>query len=245
MNGINFDFSGQRILVTGASSGIGLEIALQLMTSGAQVYALGRNRKVLQQLHADGAQVLAVDVADSAALEQVLSELPVLHGLVNCAGVSVLEAASAISAEGFDRVMAVNARAAALVASRVAAAMIAGGVQGSIVNVSSQASLVALDDHLAYCASKAALDAMTRVQCAEWGRHGIRVNSVNPTVTLTPMAAQAWAAPAKRDPALAAIPLGRFAESSEVAGPVLFLLSNAASMISGVSLPVDGGYTAR
>jgi NAD(P)-dependent dehydrogenase (short-subunit alcohol dehydrogenase family) len=86
---------------------------------------------------------------------------------------------------------------------------------------------------------------MTRVQCAEWGRHGIRVNSVNPTVTLTPMAAEAWAAPAKRDPALAAIPLGRFAESSEVAGPVLFLLSNAASMISGVSLPVDGGYTAR
>lgn len=245
MNGINFDFSGQRILVTGASSGIGLEIALQLMTSGAQVYALGRNRKVLHQLHADGAQVLAVDVADSAALEQVLSELPVLHGLVNCAGVSVLEAASAISAEGFDRVMAVNARAAALVASRVAAAMIAGGVQGSIVNVSSQASLVALDDHLAYCASKAALDAMTRVQCAEWGRHGIRVNSVNPTVTLTPMAAEAWAAPAKRDPALAAIPLGRFAESSEVAGPVLFLLSNAACMISGVSLPVDGGYTAR
>lgn len=245
MNGINFDFSGQRILVTGASSGIGLEIALQLMTSGAQVYALGRNRKVLKQLHADGAQVLAVDVAESAALEQVLSELPVLHGLVNCAGVSVLEAASAISAEGFDRVMAVNARAAALVASRVAAAMIAGGVQGSIVNVSSQASLVALDDHLAYCASKAALDAMTRVQCAEWGRHGIRVNSVNPTVTLTPMAAEAWAAPAKRDPALAAIPLGRFAESSEVAGPVLFLLSNAASMISGVSLPVDGGYTAR
>jgi NAD(P)-dependent dehydrogenase (short-subunit alcohol dehydrogenase family) len=104
---------------------------------------------------------------------------------------------------------------------------------------------VALDDHLSYCASKAALDAITRVQCAEWGRFRIRVNSVNPTVTLTPMAAMAWSDPAKRDPALAAIPLGRFAQPAEVALPVLFLLSDAASMISGVSLPVDGGYTSR
>lgn len=141
--------------------------------------------------------------------------------------------------------MNVNARAAAQVASRIAAAMIEAKIPGSIVNVSSQASLVALDDHLGYCASKAALDAITRVQCAEWGRFGIRVNSVNPTVTLTPMAQMAWSAPAKRDPALAAIPLGRFAETAEVALPVLFLLSDAASMISGVSLPIDGGYTSR
>lgn len=132
-----------------------------------------------------------------------------------------------------------------MVAASVAKSMIDEGVKGSIVNVSSQASLVALDDHLSYCASKGAMDAMTRVQCGEWGKHGIRVNSVNPTVTLTPMAQMAWSEPSKRDPALAAIPLGRFAETWEVAAPILFLLSDAASMISGVSLPIDGGYTSK
>lgn len=245
MSSIRFDFREQRILVTGASSGIGLEIVRQLLACGAEVFAMGRNREVLRSLQSQGCEALLVDVADSEALEQALQTLPVMHGLVNCAGISALESAHEISAEGFDRVMAVNARAAALIASRVASVMIDGRVRGSIVNLSSQASLVALEEHLAYCASKAAMDAMTRVQCAEWGRHGIRVNSVNPTVTLTPMAERAWALPEKRDPVLAAIPLGRFAEPAEVAWPVLFLLSSAASMISGVSLPIDGGYTCR
>ena len=237
-----FDFSHQRIFVTGASSGIGREIAQQLIASGAEVFALGRDAQALAAL---GCRTLCVDIADSIALDKTLQDLPPLHGLVNCAGISRLEPAAAISANAFDQVMSVNARAAAQVASRVAAKMIEANMAGSIVNVSSQASLVALDDHLSYCASKAALDAITRVQCAEWGRFRIRVNSVNPTVTLTPMAAMAWSDPAKRDPALAAIPLGRFAQPAEVALPVLFLLSDAASMISGVSLPVDGGYTSR
>ncbi|CRM74968.1 2,5-dichloro-2,5-cyclohexadiene-1,4-diol dehydrogenase [Pseudomonas sp. 37 R 15] len=241
MNAI-FDFTHHRILVTGASSGIGREIAQQLIASGAEVFALGRDARALAEL---GCHILSVDIADSAALDHALNELPALHGLVNCAGISRLEPAAAISAEAFDQVMSVNARAAAQVASRVAAKMIEENIAGSIVNVSSQASLVALDDHLSYCASKAALDAITRVQCAEWGRFGIRVNSVNPTVTLTPMATMAWSDPVKRDPALAAIPLGRFAHTVEVALPVLFLLSDAASMISGVSLPIDGGYTSR
>ena len=234
-----FDFSYQRILVTGASSGIGREIAQQLIASGAEVFALGRDTQALAAL---GCRTLCVDIADSIALDKTLQDLPPLHGLVNCAGISRLEPAAAISASAFDQVMSVNARAAAQVASRVAAKMIEANMAGSIVNVSSQASLVALDDHLSYCASKAALDAITRVQCAEWGRFRIRVN---PTVTLTPMAAMAWSDTAKRDPALAAIPLGRFAQPAEVALPVLFLLSDAASMISGVSLPVDGGYTSR
>lgn len=240
-----FDFRGQRILVTGATSGIGWEVTQQLLRAGAQVFAMGRDLSALLRLAEQGCETLRVDMADSQALSAALVDLPVLHGLVNCAGISVLEAASDVSAAALDHVMAVNVRAAALVAAAVARKMIAQGVAGSIVNVSSQASLVALDDHLSYCASKGAVDAMTRVQCGEWGKHGIRVNAVNPTVTLTPMGAMAWSAPGKRDPALAAIPLGRFAETAEVAAPILFLLSGAASMISGVCLPIDGGYTAR
>lgn len=245
MNTARFDFSGQRVLVTGASSGIGREVAQQLLSAGADVYAMGRDAAALDTLAGQGCKVLRVDMADQVHLASILAQLPVMHGLVNCAGISILEAATEVSASAFDQVMTVNVRAAAMVAASVAKAMIGEGVKGSIVNVSSQASLVALDDHLSYCASKGAMDAMTRVQCGEWGKHGIRVNSVNPTVTLTPMAQMAWSEPSKRDPALAAIPLGRFAETSEVAAPILFLLSDAASMISGVSLPIDGGYTSK
>jgi NAD(P)-dependent dehydrogenase (short-subunit alcohol dehydrogenase family) len=241
-----FDFSGRSILVTGASSGIGRVTVELLCAAGAQVVAAARNVGELARLAEDtGCEPLILDVGDEAAIDEALGSLDVVFdGLVNCAGTTVLERAIDTTAASFDSVMNVNARGAALVARHVARGMIEVG-RGSIVNVSSQAALVGLDDHLSYCASKAAMDAITRVLCVELGGYGIRVNSVNPTVTLTPMAVKAWSEPSKRDPALQAIPLKRFAEPREVAEPILFLLSDAASMISGVALPIDGGYTAR
>jgi len=240
----SFDFSGRRALVTGASSGIGRAVAARLAQAGAQVTAVGRNAAALAALHTEaGCTPLVLDVADAPALERALAPLPAFDLVVNCAGIALLESATEMQAESFDAVMAVNARAAALVASRCGKAMIAAGMRGSIVNVSSQAALVALDAHLCYCASKAAMDAITRSLCLEFGPHGIRVNSVNPTVTLTPMAQQAWSDPAKSAAALKNIPLGRFAQVEEVVAPVLFLLSDGASMVSGAALPVDGGYT--
>lgn len=241
---ISFDFSGRRALVTGASSGIGRAVAARLAQAGAQVTAIGRNAAALAALHTEaGCTPLLLDVADAPALERALAALPAFDLVVNCAGIALLESAIELQADSFDAVMAVNARAAALVASRCGKAMITAGVRGSIVNVSSQASLVALDAHLCYCASKAAMDAVTRSLCLEFGPHGIRVNSVNPTVTLTPMAQQAWADPEKSAAALRNIPLGRFAQVEEVVAPILFLLGDGASMISGAALPVDGGYT--
>lgn len=246
MTGVTFDFSGRSVLVTGASSGIGRVIAERLRAAGARVVAAARNAGELERLAAEtGCEPLPLDVADERAVERAVTPLGALDGLVNCAGTTSLEPAVDVTAAAFDRVMSVNARGAVLVARVVARGMIAASRPGSIVNVSSQAGIVALPDHLSYCASKAALDAITRVLCIELGPHRIRVNSVNPTVTLTPMAELAWSAPEKRDPALAAIPLGRFAEPREVAEPVLFLLSDAASMVSGVTLPIDGGYTSR
>jgi NAD(P)-dependent dehydrogenase (short-subunit alcohol dehydrogenase family) len=217
-----------------------------LCASGAAVVAAARNVNELARLAEEtGCEPLMLDVSDEAAIDDALASLDAFDGLVNCAGIALLERAVDTTGASFDRVMAVNTRGAVLVAKHVARGMIDAKRAGSIVNVSSQAALVALDDHLSYSASKAALDAVTRALCIELGPFGIRVNSVNPTVTLTPMAVQAWSDPAKRDPALQAIPLRRFAESAEVAAPIMFLLSDAASMISGVCLPIDGGYTAR
>ncbi|RKT24905.1 NAD(P)-dependent dehydrogenase (short-subunit alcohol dehydrogenase family) [Paraburkholderia sp. RAU2J] len=241
-----FDFSGRSILVTGASSGIGRATVEALCAAGAAVVAAARNVNELARLAEEtGCEPLTLDVSDEAAIDDALASLDVFDGLVNCAGIALLERAVDTTAASFDRVMAVNTRGAVLVAKHVARGMIEAKRAGSIVNVSSQAALVALDDHLSYSASKAALDAVTRALCIELGPFGIRVNSVNPTVTLTPMAVQAWSDPAKRDPALQAIPLRRFAQSEEIAAPIMFLLSDAASMISGICLPIDGGYTAR
>ncbi|AUT58602.1 SDR family oxidoreductase [Paraburkholderia terrae] len=241
-----FDFSGRSILVTGASSGIGRVTVEMLCASGAQVVAAARNVGELARLAEEtGCEPLVLDVGDEVAIDEALASLDVFDGLVNCAGTAMLERAIDTTAASFDSVMSVNARGAILVARHVARAMIDARRAGSIVNVSSQAALVGLEDHLSYCASKAAMDAITRVLCVELGGYGIRVNSVNPTVTLTPMAVKAWSEPSKRDPALQAIPLKRFAEPREVAEPILFLLSDAASMITGVTLPIDGGYTAR
>ncbi|RQV85468.1 SDR family oxidoreductase [Burkholderia anthina] len=248
-----FDFSGSTVLVTGASSGIGRACAVALAHAGARVVAAARDMAALDTLAAEIAcDTLRMDVGgDEHAIDAALAAYDAFDGLVNCAGIASLEPALDVEAAHFDRVMAVNARGTALVARAVARRMIErdgrgdAHARGSIVNVSSQASLVGLPAHLSYCASKAAMDAITRVLCIELGPHGIRVNSVNPTVTLTPMAQFAWSEPDKREPMLAAIPLGRFAQPDEVVEPILFLLSDAASMISGVSLPIDGGYTAR
>ena len=147
--------------------------------------------------------------------------------------------------EVFDKVIAINARGALLVTKYASRSMIRLGRGGSIVNVSSQASLVALTGHVSYGSSKAALDNITRVSALELGPHGIRVNGVNPTVVMTEMSAFHWGRPEIEKPFLEQMPLGRWATEDEIAAPIVFLLGDGASMISGVSLPIDGGYTCR
>ena len=238
-------FSGKRALVTGAGKGIGRVVATMLAARGAELVALGRTAADLDSLASEtGCRTITADLDEiESAAGLVTAALP-LDLLINNAGISILEPALHTSRAAFEGVMRVNAWAPLRLAQVVADDLIARGRHGAIVNVSSVASSRGLALHAAYCASKAALDALTRVLAIELGVHGIRVNSVNPTVTLTPMAERAWADPARSAPMLARIPLGRFVTPEEVARAVCFLLGDDATMINGTCLEVDGGFSA-
>ena len=239
-------FDGKRVLVTGAGKGIGNVAVRMLATRGATVVAVSRSAGDLAALRADiGCETFAVDLADAAATREAARQAQPIDLLVNNAGTTTLQSFLETTVETFDELMAVNVRAAMIIAQECAKGMIARGVRGAIVNVSSLASSTGFRDHAAYCASKGALDAMTRVMATELGPHGIRVNSINPTVVLTPMAVKAWSDPAKSGAMLSRIPLGRFAESEDVAEVIRFLLSEQSAMVHGASLLVDGGFSAN
>ena len=240
------DFNGRPVLVTGASGGIGRATVRHLVAAGADVIASGRSEETLAALvTASGARALPFDLTEEDSVRDALEDLDV-WGVVNCGGYGG-EIATPMDTDlaVFDKVIAVNARGALMVTKYASRSMIRLGQGGSIVNVSSQASLVALDGHISYGASKAAVDSITRVSALELGKYNIRVNSVNPTVVMTPMSAWYWGREEIQAPFLAAMPLGRWATENEIAAPITFLLSDDASMISGVSLPIDGGYTCR
>jgi NAD(P)-dependent dehydrogenase (short-subunit alcohol dehydrogenase family) len=236
-------FHGQRVLVTGAGKGIGRATAKLLAARGATVIALTRDAADLASLAAEIAcETHAVDLADvDATRAAVRAALPV-DKLVNNAGIAHLASFLDTTVEAFDRTLAVNTRAPMVVAQEVVRDLLRRGAPGAIVNVSSIAAQVGITDHTAYCASKAALDGMTRVMARELGAQRIRVNSVNPVVTLTPMATLAWSDPAKSGPMLDRIPMQRFVQPEEVASVIAFLLGDDAAMVHGSCIDVDGGF---
>lgn len=238
-------FDGRTILVTGASGGIGGTTVRRLVRDGATVLAGGRNLDELAALAEEtGATPLAFDLTSEDEVRTAIEGRDI-WGVVNCGGWGgTIETPQEADIDVFDKVMAINTRGSLLVTKYASREMIRLG-GGAIVNVSSQASLVALHGHIAYGSSKAALDNITRVSALELGPHGIRVNSVHPTVVMTEMSAWYWGRPDIEGPFLKAMPLGRWATEDEIAGPIAFLLSDEASMISGAHLPIDGGYTAQ
>ncbi|MDH6193947.1 NAD(P)-dependent dehydrogenase (short-subunit alcohol dehydrogenase family) [Mycobacterium frederiksbergense] len=245
---------GKRALITGATKGIGAEIAVAFAAAGATLVLSGRDEAALaitrDELTAQfGSEIhtIAMDLADPDGPGRLAKAATEASGgldvLVNNAGISHPQPAVDTDPALFDATIAVNLRAPALLASAVGAAMVTAGTAGSIITVASAAALAPLPDHYAYCASKAGLVMATKVLARELGPYGIRANSVCPTVVLTEMGQRVWGDQVKSAPMLARIPLGRFAMPQEVSEAVVWLASDAASMINGVDIPVDGGYT--
>ena len=235
-----FSVAGKRVLVTGGSRGIGQECARVLADAGADVAIVGRDPAALDE---SAAAVRALGrTCHSRAAARALALFGTVDILVNNAGIARIFPLAEMTQEDWDDTLAVNLTAPFVLAQALVPGMIAQG-HGKIINISSQAGVVAIDGHGAYAASKGGLNMLTKVMAAEWGPHNIQVNAVAPTVILTPMGAQVWGDPAKGGPMLAKIPLGRFGQPVEVADLVLFLASPASDLITGETILIDGGYT--
>lgn len=244
------DFDGRTALVTGGAGGIGLAIARQLAEGGARVVLVDLERQALDVAAASLAEprhhlALAVDVTRPEGVEQAVATVLEATGridiLVNSAGVALLEPAGEVSEAAWERTLAVNLTAPLLLAQAVAPAM-RRQRHGRIINLASQASVVALRRHAAYCASKAGLVGLTRVLALEWATDGITVNAISPTVVDTPLGRKAWAGQVG-EAMRALIPTGRFAQPEEVARLAVFLAGTHAGMLTGENIVIDGGYS--
>lgn len=256
MNGFpKFDLTGQVALVTGAARGLGRAISLALANAGADI-ALGlRDRNtgsaLAQEIETMGRRALPLQM-DMARLNQISSAVvdAVAHFgrldiLVNNAGVAPGHPAEDFTEEDFDYTMAVNVKGT-FFASQAAGRVMIRQKRGRIINMGSQAGFVALPTESVYCTTKAAIAHMTKCLAVEWGKHNITVNAVAPTFIFTPGTEEALADPAFRADTVERIAaLHRIGEPMDVAGAVVFLASPAASLITGHTILIDGGWTAR
>lgn len=246
----DFRLNGKVALITGAAAGIGRAIADLYADKGANLCLVDLSESVheaARELAGRGVKTHAVtaDLTVGGSIESLVAEALATFGqidiLVNNAGVVLLDAAESLSEDFWDRTMAINLKVPFQLSQLVGREMIkAGG--GKIVNLASQAGIVALNRHVAYCASKGAMIMMTKVMAYEWGRHGICVNAISPTVTMTELGKRAWGGQVGED-FKKLIPAGRFAYPEEIAAVALFLASQAADMINGENVLIDGGYT--
>ena len=250
-----FDLSGQVALVTGAARGLGRAISLALANAGADV-ALGlrdvnTGGELAKEIEALGRRALPLQMdmtqlhQVSRAVEDTAAQFHSLDILVNNAGVAPENPAENVREQDFDLTLAVNLKGT-FFASQAAGRLMIRQNRGCIINMSSQAGFVALPTESIYCMTKAAIAHLTKCLAVEWGKYNIRVNAVAPTFIRTPGTESALADPAFRNDVTERIAaLHRIGEPMDVAGSVVFLASPAASMITGHTLLIDGGWTAR
>ena len=246
----DFRLTGKVALITGAAQGIGQAVVELYAEKGADIILVDLKdevKEVAASLSKFGRKGLAViaDTTNAAnvqrAVELGIQEFGKIDILVNCAGVALLDDAETLPEDYWDKTMAVNLKGCFLMAQSVGREMIKAK-QGKIVNIASQAGIIALDKHVAYCTSKAGLIGMTKVLAMEWAEFGINVNAISPTVILTELGKKAWSGEVG-EAMKKKIPVRRFGYPEEVAAVALFLASDAANMMTGENVVLDGGYT--
>lgn len=244
----SFRLDGRRALVSGASRGIGLGCAVALAEAGAEVVMAARGAKTLNaavdEIVSAGlkARALVLDVTDLDAVQQVVAAEGPFDVLCNSAGLARHASALDTVEADFDAVMDVNVRAAFFLAREVARGMVGRG--GSIIQISSQMGHVGGIDRTVYCATKHAVEGMTKAMAIEWGKEAIRVNTICPTFIRTPLTESTFANPERLAWIMDKIKLDRVGEVEDVMGAVVFLASDASAMITGSALLIDGGWTA-
>ncbi|PLU67596.1 D-threitol dehydrogenase [Sinorhizobium medicae] len=241
------DFAGKTVVITGAATGIGRAVAEAFAAKNARVALLDRDAAVSGVAASLGSGHIAhvVDVTDERGVGQVVEAVTQAFGridiLINNAGIGPLAPAESYATADWDRTLTVNLKGAFLMARAVAPGMLERR-SGRIVNMASQAAIIGIEGHVAYCASKAGIVGMTNCMALEWGPRGVTVNALSPTVVETELGLSGWAGE-KGERARAAIPTRRFAKPWEIAASVLYLASGAAAMVNGANLKIDGGYT--
>lgn len=245
-----FNFNNKIIVVTGGASGIGQAISKAFAAQGATVAVVdleeSKAMKIAEEL-GNSSRGFACDVANYESVNNVATSIQdrykKIDVLVNSAGIVALAPAEILSLDMWNKTINVNLSGTFFMSQAIGKLMLSEG-SGKIINMASQAASIALDEHVAYCASKFGVLGITKVLASEWAGRGINVNSISPTVVLTELGKKAWDGP-KGDALKKLIPTGRFALPEEIAASVLFLSSSAADMINGADLLVDGGYTIR
>lgn len=246
----SFRLDGRKALVAGASSGIGLGCATALAEAGAKVWLAARNEarldEVVTALRTAGheAHALVLDVADIEATAEAVARHGPFDILVNSAGLARHAPAVRTTVEDYDAVFGVNVRAAFFLTMSVAKGLLEAGRPGSLINISSQMGHVGGIDRAVYAATKHAVEGFTKSMAIEWGRSGIRVNTICPTFIRTPLAAQTLADPARVKWIEEKIKLGRMGEVEDVMAAVTYLASDASALVTGTALMIDGGWTA-
>ena len=247
----SFRLDGKRALVTGAGRGIGLASAAALAQAGAHVTLAARSRDEIDaaaQSFSDAgyrAKAVQLDVTDLEAMRDVLQNAEPFEILVNNAGTNRPAPFIDVKVEDFDAVFAINVRAAFFVAQAVARRLVDAKSPGSIINISSQMGHVGGARRAVYCASKHAMEGFTKAMAIELGPHRIRINTLAPTFIETPMTKPFFENKDFRDDVLSKIKLGRLGQVEDLMGAVVFLASDASSLMTGSSMVVDGGWTAE